>query len=144
MTGLVRKKFPPALRACWMTLNAAFKNRLQAVGLTPDQYSVLRWLNELTKASLCQKDLANLMFTDANNIAGLVKRMEGLNLISRQFHPNDKRKKIIRITNLGIDKLNKSRSIANSLENEFLSGLENEDRKKIIRYLQKICNFLHG
>ena len=80
---MVSKTLPPLLRSCWIKLNATFQNQVAKIGLTPDQYTVLRWLNELDHETVSQKDLKRLMFTDANNIAALVKRMESSGLIKR-------------------------------------------------------------
>jgi DNA-binding MarR family transcriptional regulator len=61
--------------------------RVKQVGLTPDQYTVLRWIHELPTGTVSQSQLASLMSTDANNIAGLIKRMSGLRLIDRKKKP---------------------------------------------------------
>ena len=65
--------------------------RVKTVGLTPDQYIALRWLHEFPTGQIPQVKLAELMFTDSNNIAGLMKRMEQLNLVRRKFNPIDQR-----------------------------------------------------
>ena len=63
---------PPALRACWIKLNLDFWKRLQPTGITPDQYSVLRWIHELDQKAIYQKD-HKLLFTDPNNIASTLQ-----------------------------------------------------------------------
>ena len=47
---------------------------------------------------LCQKDLKRLMFTDANNIANLVNRMEKAGLISRYGCHKDKRRNLLALS----------------------------------------------
>ena len=85
-------QFPPLLRKCWMRLNALFQKRVAAIGLTPDQYIALRWLNELPSGTVYQLTLKKLMFTDPNNIAGLMARMERMGLIERRADVADRRK----------------------------------------------------
>ena len=92
-----RGNFPPELRACWIKLNSTFQKNLQTLGLTPDQFTALRWINELNDEPLCQKNLAQLMFTDSNNISGLIRRMEKLKLITRETDTKDKRKKLSKL-----------------------------------------------
>ncbi|MES2573088.1 MAG: hypothetical protein V4710_23900, partial [Verrucomicrobiota bacterium] len=41
-----RKRLPPLLRRAWYGLNQAFRQRVAHLGITPDQYSILRWLSE--------------------------------------------------------------------------------------------------
>ena len=93
MQGLQEQRLPPLLRNCWIKLNSAFQKRLQPIGITPDQYIVLRWLYEKQSFQINQSDLAKLMFTDANNISGLTLRMEKANLIRRSISASDKRQK---------------------------------------------------
>lgn len=134
--------FPPELRACWIKLNSTFQKNLQTLGLTPDQFTALRWINELNDEPLCQKNLAQLMFTDSNNISGLIRRMEKLKLITRERDTKDKRKKIIKITYKGNKIFPEAKKIATTLENNILSQLNTVESKKLILFLQQICTKL--
>ena len=89
------EQFPPLLRKCWMRLNALFHKRIGAIGLTPDQYIALRWLNELPSGTVYQLTLKKLMITEPNNIAGLMARMERMGLIERRADVADRRKKLV-------------------------------------------------
>ena len=51
-----------------------------------------RWLNELPSGTVYQLTLKKLMFTDPNNIAGLMARMERMGLIERRADVADRRK----------------------------------------------------
>jgi DNA-binding MarR family transcriptional regulator len=139
----VSKTFPPALRACWIKLNSVFAKRLQNIGLTPDQYTVLRWLHEINGKEICQKNLTSLMFTDANNIAALVKRMEKNGLVRRNASINDKRKKNITSTKLGTKKWLAAKEIAANLENTALSALPKDERKSLTALLRTISEYLN-
>ena len=77
--------------------------RVKTVGLTPDQYIALRWLHEFPTGQISQVKLAELMFTDSNNIAGLMKRIEQLNLVRRKANATDHRKKNIFQTNIKLE-----------------------------------------
>ena len=135
--------FPPSLRACWIKLNAVFQKRLSPIGLTPDQYTALRWLNESKEDAICQKDLAMLMFTDPNNISGLVKRMESAGMLRRKNSRYDKRRKLLEITHEGKSLLNLATPVARKLENETLSKLNTKEKKQLISSLRDICQILH-
>jgi DNA-binding MarR family transcriptional regulator len=121
--------FPPSLRACWIKLNGEFQKRLLPIGLTPDQYTALRWLNESKEDAICQKDLAKLMFTDPNNISGLVKRMESTGMLCRKNSNHDKRIKLLEITHKGKNLLSLATPVAKRLENETLIKLEYKRKK---------------
>jgi len=132
------EKFPSALRACWITLNGIFNKRLKSVGITADQFSALRWIKEVNSQEFCQKDLVKLMFTDANNVAALVERMEKKNFILRSNCPNDKRKKVIKLTSQGIEKWKQASKIANSLERKALGALNDSQKAQLIDFLKKV------
>lgn len=137
------KTFPPALRACWIKLNSTFGKRLQPAGITPDQYSVLRWIHELDQKAIYQKDLAKLLFTDSNNIASLLNRMEQHGLIKRNLVQSDKRKKMVVATKLGKEKWLLCKQIALDLEKTLTSTLSMEERTFISSTLKQISNYLN-
>ena len=137
------KTFPPALRACWIKLNSTFGKRLQPAGITPDQYSVLRWIHELDQKAIYQKDLAKLLFTDSNNIASLLNRMEQHGLIKRNPVQSDKRKKLVVATKLGKEKWLLCKQIALDLEKTLTSTLSMEERTFISSTLKQISNYLN-
>jgi DNA-binding MarR family transcriptional regulator len=138
-----QKTFPPALRACWIKLNSTFGKRLQPTGITPDQYSVLRWIHELDQKAIYQKDLAKLLFTDPNNIASLLYRMEKNGLIKRNSVHSDKRKKLVVATKLGKEKWLLCRQIALDVEKALTSTLSTEERTFISSTLKQISNYLN-
>ena len=120
-----------------------FQKRLSPIGLTPDQYTALRWLNESKEDAICQKDSAKLMFTDPNNISGLVKRMESAGMLRRKNSRYDKRRKLLEITHDGKSLLNLATPVARKLENETLSKLNTKEKKQLISSLRDICQILH-
>jgi DNA-binding MarR family transcriptional regulator len=138
------KTFPPALRACWIKLNSTFGKRLQPAGITPDQYSVLRWIHELDQKAIYQKDLAKLLFTDSNNIASLLNRMEQHGLIRRNPVQSDKRKKMVVATKLGKEKWLLCKQIALDVEKTLTSTLSIEERTFISSTLKQISNYLNN
>ena len=83
------------------------------------------------------------MFTDANNIAALVKRMEKNGLVRRRASINDKRKKNITSTKLGTKKWLAAREIAANLENTALSALPKDERKSLTALLRTISQYLN-
>jgi DNA-binding MarR family transcriptional regulator len=131
------------LRACWIKLNSTFGKRLQPTGITPDQYSVLRWIHELDQKAIYQKDLAKLLFTDPNNIASLLYRMEKNGLIKRNPVHSDKRKKLVVATKLGKEKWQLCRQIALDVEKALTSTLSTEERTFISSTLKQISNYLN-
>ena len=136
-------QLPPLLRKCWMRLNAIFQNRVAVIGITPDQYTALRWLNELPKGTISQSTLKKLMFTDPNNIAGLMGRMEKLDLVERKTDASDRRRKLIYLTRKGKSLFEEAKLIATKLEEEVLSVLSSEEKVDFLGYLCEINRYFH-
>src|SRR5687768_18085147 len=86
-----RKRLPVLLRRAWYGLNQAFRQRISHLGLTPDQFSILRWLSEGDPQGLTQRTLTDLMASDPNTITSTLARMEKSRLITRTPHEQDKR-----------------------------------------------------
>lgn len=126
-----------------MRLNAIFQKRIGEVGLTPDQYIALRWLHELPSGTVYQLTLKNLMFTDSNNVAGLMTRMERLELIERKVDPLDRRRKLVFCTSKGRTLFERGRKIAVRLEEEALSILDTEERAEFLGLLGAINRHFH-
>lgn len=136
------KKIPPLLRESWNRLNCIFMERVKKVGLTPDQFSALRWTFSKPKNSLTQSELSALMSTDRNNISSLVKRMEVMGLIERKTLSEDQRRKIINLTPKGKIMFKKGKAIAHQLESEVLSSLDATEKRMLFEALKKLTSNL--
>ena len=132
------KSLPPLLRECWNRLNSTFMKKVKKVGLTPDQYIVLRWIHELPTGTVSQSKLASLMSTDANNIAGLIKRMSGLRLIDRKKDPLDKRQNLISTTDNGSKLFRQGKKIAEKLEKDSLACFTDDEKDHFLCLLEQL------
>src|SRR6266576_6905424 len=79
-----RRRLPLLLRRAWYGLNQAFRRRIAHLGVTPDQFTVMRTL--LEHEGITQRRLTELMSSDPNTVASLLERMERASLLERQTH----------------------------------------------------------
>ena len=105
-----RRRLPPLLRRAWYGLNQAFRRRLAHLGITPDQFTVMRTLLEHEGAT--QRELSELMTSDPNTIASLVDRMEKAGLLERTKHEKDRRAHRIRLRSEGKRRYELARELA--------------------------------
>src|SRR3954471_18021946 len=84
-----RRRLPLLLRQSWYGLNQAFRRRIAHLGITPDQFTVLRTLIEGDQKGLTQSELAEKMSSDPNTVASLLERMESAELLERTSHEDD-------------------------------------------------------
>ena len=134
-----RKRLPPLLRRAWYGLNQAFRRRIAHLGITPDQFTVLRTLLESDPSGVTQRDLAHLMSSDPNTVASLLERMEGNNLILRKPHEKDRRAHRIQLAAAGKRKYIAARQIARSLQSEVLGVLPESAREQFLENLTMVA-----
>src|SRR5256885_12507578 len=90
-----RRRLPLLLRRAWYGLNQAFRRRIAHLGVTPDQFTVMRTL--LENEGITQRHLTELMSSDPNTVASLLDRMEKAGLVQRQSYERDRRARRITI-----------------------------------------------
>ncbi len=142
-----QRRLPPLLRAAWFGLNQAFRRRIHDTGLTPDQFTLLRWVHECAALSPelgsthapTQSELTALMASDANTIASLLKRMEGTGLVTRTPDPSDRRANRIRLTPKGRRTYEKAREVAVALQAEVLTALPDGEREQFLAQLDAVA-----
>src|SRR5437870_11358824 len=91
-----RRRLPILLRQAWYGLNQTFRRRIAHLGITPDQFTVMRTL--LEQQGITHRELAQVMSSDPNTVASLVERMELARLLQRNPHERDRRAHRLRLT----------------------------------------------
>jgi DNA-binding MarR family transcriptional regulator len=134
------RRLPPLLRRAWFALNQTFRQRLAPLDLTPDQFTVLRWITESSPKELNQRQLANLMTSDPNTITSILSRMEGSGLIKRKPHPRDRRAQLVHATETGRHKFDQAKSIALDLQAEILDAIPMDRRDAFLENLELVAN----
>jgi DNA-binding MarR family transcriptional regulator len=135
-----QKRLPPLLRRAWYGLNQAFRQRIAHLSITPDQYSLLRWLSEGDPQGLTQRALTDLMASDPNTITSTLSRMESAGLISRRRHETDKRAHRVQILPPGLEAFTKAREIAVELQQQISTTLSPARRDRFFEDLEAIAD----
>jgi len=134
------KRLPVLLRRAWYGLNQAFRQRVAALKITPDQFSILRWISEGDPQGLTQRAITDLMASDPNTITSTLARMEKAGLIERAPHESDRRAHRVRLQPLGRKTFDKARSIASELQHAVLTALPENERDPFLERLQIIAD----
>lgn len=135
-----RRRLPPLLRRAWYGLNQAFRRRIAHLGITPDQFTVMRTLLEGDPCGLTQRELTQSMSSDPNTVASLLRRMEDAKLVERRPHEKDRRAHRIRLPATGRRKYEAARAIAIELQSEVLSVLPGEAREQFLENLARVAD----
>src|SRR5438105_5078853 len=131
-----RRRLPPLLRQAWYSLNQAFRRRIAHLGLTPDQFTVMRTL--LENEGVTQRELTQIMSSDPNTVASLLERMERAGFVSRQKHEEDRRARRVRLKALGRRRYEAARVAAVRMQEEVLSVLPPSRRETFLEDLQTV------
>jgi DNA-binding MarR family transcriptional regulator len=136
----LRRRLPPLLRRAWFSLNQTFRRLCAKTDLTPDQFTVLRTLHERQPAGLTQRELADIMTSDANTIASLLARMEESGLVERGMDPADRRANRIYLRPAGRRKYSQTRLLAMQLQRGILRKLPAARREVFLKELEIIAD----
>jgi DNA-binding MarR family transcriptional regulator len=132
------KRLPVLMRRAWYGLNQAFRQRVAHLEITPDQFSILRWLSEGDPEGLTQRKLTDLMASDPNTITSTLSRMEAAGLVERRPHELDRRAHRVRMLSPGKRVFLKGRKVAMELQEQVLAVLPTERRQQFLDDLEII------
>ena len=135
-----RRRLPPLLRRAWYGLNQAFRRRIAHLGITPDQFTVMRTLLENDESGITQRELTQFMSSDPNTVASLVERMEIAGLLARKTHEKDRRARRIQLLPGGKRKYEAARELALELQAEVLIVLPEAQREQFLENLALVAD----
>src|SRR5687768_9346921 len=135
-----QKRLPVLLRRAWYGLNQAFRQRISHLEITPDHFSILRWLSEGDPQGLTQRAITDLMASDPNTITSTLSRMETAGLIARQPHEVDRRAHRVTLQPAGRLAFEKARKIAMDLQEHVLTALPISRRGRFLEDLESIAD----
>lgn len=133
------RRLPPLLRRAWYSLNQTFRHRIAHLGITPDQYSILRWLHEGDARGLTQQTITDLMASDPNTITSILRRMELAGLLSRHPHETDRRARRVRMESKGSRVFTEAYEAARKLQEEMLSVIPEARRDRFLADLETVA-----
>ena len=133
------RRLPPLLRRAWYSLNQTFRHRIAHLNITPDQYSILRWLHEGDTVGLTQQTITDLMASDPNTITSILRRMEKVGLVSRHPHETDRRARRVRLEPKGARIFTKAYEAARKLQEEMLHVIPESRRARFLADLEAVA-----
>ena len=120
------------------SLERSANNTLRADGLTMMQIAVLVALDTAEEKTLSLKHLEHAFGVAQPTMAGIVKRLEQKKLVDSFEPPEDRRRKLVRLTAAGSEKCDLGYSHMSHAEEHLLRALSEEERGEFHRLLEKI------
>ena len=136
--GSNRPRLALLLRRAWYGLNQTFRRRIAGLGVTPDQFTILRWLGEHPEG-LTQRVLADLMASDPNTITAILTRMQKAGLVERRAHADDRRCNLIVLKDKGRTLHTKLQPLASGLQEQLLAAVPVAKQAEFLKQLESVC-----
>lgn len=119
-----------------LALRARLDEALRSVPVTALQYTALTVLERRSDLSTAQ--LARNAFVTDQSAADMVRALEERGLILRVPDPEDRRRRVLRLTDAGRDLLDQVRGDVYEVETRMLAPLSTDEAEALHRYLA-IC-----
>ncbi len=117
-----------------LKMQAEFKK--QNICLTLDNFILLHYINTID--NITQQDLANHFQRDKSIILRQINAMIDLRYVVRMTDRQDKRKKNLILTKIGIETLNHAKQIAGLISTDLLQGISKNEIDVFEKVIEKI------
>jgi MarR family transcriptional regulator, lower aerobic nicotinate degradation pathway regulator len=117
-----------------------FTQVLSAWELHPSHYGILLLLEAIGQAS--QQHLAQTLTIDRANMVTLLDTLEERGFIERQADPRDRRRHVVKLTDVGQEALQQIRQARAKVDAAFFAGLDDEEQETLHRLLVKLFKSL--
>ncbi len=115
-------------------------SREKGIHMRPDQWSVLSLLYH--KGSQSHNAIGEILFMDKVSVSRTIERMEKKGLVAREVSGNDKRVRIVSLTDAGRSAYGKLSPLAEMTISEALKDLHKEETRELFRSLEKVSTNL--
>ncbi|HWA05197.1 MAG TPA: MarR family transcriptional regulator [Ignavibacteria bacterium] len=134
----VREELGLNLRVAVALLDSRFNKRIEEYGITAVQYNVLRILKGVYPEGHARCEIASRMIERASDITRIIDRLEKQGLVERDRTNEDRRISITRITEKGIEILNKLNKIVEAEHKAHTKYLSDEECRQLSELLEKL------
>ena len=114
-----------------------FSNRLKPLGITIQQFNVLRILRGQHPKGITTSDIRSRMLDKMSDASRMVDRLERLGFVEKFRNKDDKRLVVVKITDKGLKLLEDVKSAEAEVLN-WAKSLNSEEAKELNRLLDKI------
>ncbi|MFY3385456.1 MarR family winged helix-turn-helix transcriptional regulator [Paracidovorax sp. MALMAid1276] len=120
---------------------AAFMGDAEAASVTPVQFAVLYTLAE--QPGIDQRTLARQVHFDTSTIGSVVDRMEARGLLTRSLSDQDRRVRLLHLTEEGARMLHMLEPSVMRVQDQILQPLNEAERAEFMRLAQRVVDH-HG
>ncbi|OSZ78187.1 hypothetical protein CAP35_07965 [Chitinophagaceae bacterium IBVUCB1] len=119
----------------WMRDNISAS--MKELGITSEQFNILRILKGKHPEPMCVKDIASRMIEKSSNVPRIIDRLVAKSLVSRTPSKEDKRETLIALTDGGQTMLQKANKMMEATQTSII-GINNEEALQLNTLLEKL------
>ena len=119
-----------------------FHQEVEKFNLTPLQYAALMAVRQ--QPGIDQRTLARLIALDTSTTAGVVDRLEARGLLTRQLSPQDRRVRLLQITEAGAHLLDEVEPAVAHVQAMILAPLSQAQQRTFMQLLQRLVDENQG
>ncbi len=134
----LREEVDLNLRVAVTLLDERFDKIISPFNITPAQYNVLRILKGVHPEGHARCEIATRMIERASDITRIIDRLEKQNLVVRDRTNEDRRISITRITEKGIELVDKLKPLVGKEHFENTKGLTDDECRQLSILLEKL------
>jgi DNA-binding MarR family transcriptional regulator len=120
-----------------ISLKTETMDEFEQLGFSAYQFSILALLDEGARTT--QAAIADSLGFDPSQLVSFLDGLEEHGLIERRRDPTDRRRQMVSMTPAGRQKLSAFRKLVKRIENEFLAGLDEDERATLHDLLLRIA-----
>jgi DNA-binding MarR family transcriptional regulator len=120
-------------------LKTQLSDTLKGMGLTAEQYNVMRIIKGKHPEPMCVKDIAGRMIEKSSNVPRIIDRLVTKKLVKRSSSKEDRRETLIALTDKGVQQLTEANVLIDNVGTKII-GINNDDSKKLNELLEKLRN----
>lgn len=117
---------------------SVFAQETERFGVTAIQFAILNVL--IDSPNIDQISVANRVAFDAATIGSVIGRLESKQLICRSSDTLDKRRKLLKVTPLGLKLVEKMKPHVEAVQVQLLKNLNQQEQRELKILLQKLVS----
>lgn len=117
-------------------------NNMRKTGMTLSQFNILMPLGGHPEGAMTLKEIERMLHCAQSTAHGLVTRLEEKGLVTSSGDPQDKRIRVVRITDKGRGYCKAAKADMQDMDVKLLEPLDRSEREKFLDFLSRIRDAL--
>lgn len=131
-------KIPILIKKASLVFDKISNQLLTPYDLTNSQFKILMVLMHAPAGSVRQIDIENKFAMTNPTVTGLVQKLEAKDMVKRMPHPEDKRSKVLVLTDRAMGMKEELLALADNLEQQMTKNLNDDEREQLAALLLKM------